>query len=409
MMGNSHPGKAQLQRQETISSEPSPKDPIPFVGVLLDGIVKEYFHETSDATKRKAEQLFQDLGLGRGIDATRVRPWLNRTSLQVRPVRFDDLIGTDEGGYMEAYKKAAHSSHSVQLQMQAQAHVPVTNGTAPSPKVEIGVDCDYARTISTDRCVVGRRVVNRTISFKENFQDLPSSESRRARFTRSTPLQPGAASGSSGKATLEEELCRWILERYQCTSCTESEEGDCKEEEGACICPDPEHCGDQRESSSPIVNFTEWFKRNRKSLEAESESKLCLDLCQQFVSYFRATHYVSSITLGAAELEIMTESEYAKEAKISGNFGLDEFVTSRAMASKSSHTTKKMFQRRTIGSIVEDEPGKPAHVPRSFDKEAVIKVEIKPIYHLTRHVFLGSLLKETVQNYMRDHRDSRSK
>lgn len=232
--GSSEQAKhGQLQLQETLVSEPSPKprDLRPFVGVLLDGIVTQW-HEADDVPKRKVEQMFQDLGLGRGINATRVRPWLNRTSLQVRPVHFDDLIGTEEGGCMESYKKIAHSSHSVQMQTQAQAHVPVANGTAPvSPKVEIGVDCDYARTISTERCVVGRRVMNRTISFKENFQDLPFSESRRARLPRSTPLQPGAASGNREVATLEEELCKWILERYQCPSCRKMGKGSCEVEE----------------------------------------------------------------------------------------------------------------------------------------------------------------------------------
>ena len=36
---------------------------------------------------------FQDLGLGRGVDATNPTPWLNKRPLQIREVTYSDIIG----------------------------------------------------------------------------------------------------------------------------------------------------------------------------------------------------------------------------------------------------------------------------------------------------------------------------
>ena len=46
-----------------------------------------------------------DLGLGRGIDATNEKPWVNKSSFQVRRVSFDNVIGTEEGGALQSYER----------------------------------------------------------------------------------------------------------------------------------------------------------------------------------------------------------------------------------------------------------------------------------------------------------------
>ena len=397
-MGNS-PSKAdvELPRKEPLTSELSPKPPAPYVGVLLEGIATGCI-STKDASKKQAQQMFQDLGLGRGIDATAVQPWLNRTALQVRPVLFDNLIGTEEGGYLEEYMETSFSSHTLQLEMKGEVGVP-TNGTAPvSPKVKIGVGSDYMRTISTERCVFGRRVVNRTISFRENIQDLPFSPG----FTSTTPLQPGAEGLNQGEAAFEEELCKWILERYQCPKCRKGEQ-----------------CKDRKENKHhqqpPINRFAEWFQNYelhpRKSgakLEVTDESvaEWINRLCLQFVRHLNVTHYVSAIKLGATESIALAQSESMKKVNVSGSSGLDDFITTRSMASKISRRSKRKYEHRAIGTIVGE--GKSAHVPRSVEKEAVIEVEFMPIYTLVRHPFLAKFLKDAVQTYISEQTDPRS-
>lgn len=143
-------------------------------------------------------------------------------------------------------------------------------------------------------------------------------------------------------------------------------------------------------------------------MEPLSLAKEIKDRCLQFVRHFHVTHYVSAIKLGAAEYATVSERKFMKGAKLSGNFGLDEFATFRSMASKSSQRSKGKCERWTIGTIMR-EKGKSAHVPRSVENEAVIDVEIKPIYHLVRHAFLGQFLKEAVQRYISEQRDPRCK
>lgn len=397
-------GSPSLQK-EPPNSEPSPQPPNSYTSVLLDGVTTQ-LNQSEDVARRRAEQMFQDLGLGRGIDATRIRPWLNRTPLQVRPVYFSDLIGTEEGGSLEVYKEVTLSSHSLHWKMLGEVAAPITGDTvaAPAPashKLVIGVDSDYTRPISAEQCVIGRRVINRTISFRESIQDSPF-------------LSPGFSSssescGRSEKSTFENELFKWILER-----CRYKLEG-----QHTARCED-EHTAPARSDGQehPVRNLAMLFHllvTQSKSTEMQEAEGDTLDdktarefqhLCKQFVQHHHATHYVSAIQLGAAEYGTITEREYLKEVKLTGNFGVSHFVTTRLEASKSSRKAKKTHQYWTIGTIMGE--GKSAHVPHSIEKEAVIKVEIKPIYHLVHDAFLGNVLKNAIQEYISEQRDCHS-
>lgn len=385
----------ELPRKEPLSSEPSPKPPSPFVGVLLEGIATECHSIATLGVReeeKRAEKMFQDLGLGRGIDATTVQPWLNRTSLQVRPVRFKDLIGTEEGGYLESYKETSFSSHTLQLEMKGEVNVPADGSV--SPKVKIGVGSDCVRTTSTELCVFGRRVVNRTISFQEQFQDIPFSPG----FLNANSSQPGAASGNREEASFEENLCKWILERYQCPNCSKGKQSLCNSEQliGGRTQPSVDRF-------EKLWDPKEKLEASPKPADVEKEIK---ERCLQFVKHFHVTHYVSAIRLGAAEYATMTEREFMQEVKLSGNLGLDKFVNSRFMASNSSQRCNRKCEYRAIGTIMRE--GKSAYVPRAIEKEAVIEVEFMPIYQLVRHASLGNFLKAEVQKYIREQTDPRS-
>ena len=366
------------------------------VGVLLEGIAAP--GQKDNAVKEIAAQKYQDLGLGRGIDATRTKPWLNRTSFQVRPVHFDDLIGTDEGSSLETYESTVLSSQSLHMKMQGQLAVPVTNGPPPvSPKVEIGVDCEAERTISTERRVIGRRVINRTISFKEELHDLPFL------YPFASPVQSEEV---SKLLTFEDTLSRWILERLD--HC--HKHGGCKHP-----CPSDEKNG-VRGLNSAVTKADPPSRLLRAWLAAMDHLscmslEMCIKgLCLQFVKFLHATHYVSAIKLGALEYGVMTESVYLQKIKSSGTIGLEKLVNTSATGSKSSFTSSKINKSRKIGIIGTIGCGSrdAAYVQRNSQQEAVIHVEIKPIYQLVRHPFLGSLLQTAVKQYMEDQKDPRS-
>ena len=53
---------------------------------------------------------FYNLGLGRGVDATNSLPWQNKRSFQVRSVKFEDIMGTEECGAYQNYTLTVASS-----------------------------------------------------------------------------------------------------------------------------------------------------------------------------------------------------------------------------------------------------------------------------------------------------------
>ena len=109
-----------------------------------------------------------DLGLGRGIDATNSKPWMNKSAFQVRRVTAESLLGTEEGGSLQVYEREVTSILSHHTELKASVVIP------KSP-VEIGVDAEQSRSVSTSRRTVGRKIVNRTISFQSDFDDVPRS------------------------------------------------------------------------------------------------------------------------------------------------------------------------------------------------------------------------------------------
>lgn len=296
----------------------------------------------------------------------------------------------------------ALSSQSLQMKIQTQLAIPVTTGTPPSsPKVQIGVDCDYGRTISTGRRVIGRRVVNRCISFREDLQDLPFS------FQFCTSCEPSRVKPKSGRSplTFEDALSEWVLERIaHCGAKGRQEEG---------ACGSPWRVSEElkkkmsKQALSPSQAFAEWFRQFEKWQNLEQ----CIcSLCLQFVQFFHVTHYVSAIKLGATEYAVMTESAYLAETKVTGKFGFEELVTWHVTASKSSHKSDEVSNVRRIGTIEKETgPGGKEHMHVPLSKEAVIRVEIKPAYHLVRHDCLGNVLKDAIAQYTAAQRDPRSK
>ena len=312
--------------------------------------------KSNTARQEEVTQRFQDLGLGRGVDASRAKPWLIKTSFQVRPLRFDKLIGTEQGGTVEAYEDEVKSVKKLQFELNQSV-------SAPNVPVNIGVDADHLRSATNERHVVGRRVHNRTISFREDFD---------------MPVEEGAAHSDDieEEPTFEERLAKWVLERLH-----------------------PEWEGD----GSAIAVFKEWFEDNNSDQTLEDMYTKCLE----FVRTFHVTHYVSLVDLGALEYRVITEEEYSREIGLAGSLGLEDVVaavlkTKGRYTSERTHTSSRI---KRVGHIKNPDSGD-YYVPRGTYAEAVIGVEVKPIHVLIRHQHLRRVLRHAVTRYIEDQRDT---
>ena len=125
---------------------------------------QEELNEAEDCVGEKDIQRIIDFGLGRGVDAADPTPWKGKTSFQARPVTIDNIIGTEEGGCVQSYEKEVTSLSEI----RGLASASVTN---PKAAVSISVEGEYSQSSSNRFRVVGTKVLNRTISFKDHCDD----------------------------------------------------------------------------------------------------------------------------------------------------------------------------------------------------------------------------------------------
>ena len=133
-------------------------------------------------------QRFIDLGLGRGVDVTDPTPWQNKTSILVRPVTFENIMGTEESGSIQSYEREVTRISHKRWRVSTSAMA----GPSLSTALTIGVEETFSRSSSSRNYVVGTKVLNRTVSFKDTYDD--------SRIL----LQPDSL-------MFEALLCRWIL------------------------------------------------------------------------------------------------------------------------------------------------------------------------------------------------------
>ena len=350
---------------------------------------------------------FVDLGLGRGLDATNPTPWLNKTSFQVRRVHKDNILGTEEGGALQSYEREVSSVHSQQASMKFSI-------TVPQSPIDIGADSEQSRTLSTTRRAIGKRVLNRTISFKDDFVDVPLSVAKDLPSAREAALstlnvmtQPSGENviidAQLSLLTFEERLASWLVQRIS----AHREKNEALEKIG-----DEASASDRRVASEAATIIAE--QENSSALEAlariihrgeKEELKLLLNACRDFVTHFRITHYVSAIELGAAEYRVLTEQDYYSKVGLGGSFGLEKLVGAVFSGSASSRRTKKASDLRTIGNIAKPQ----GTVERGSYAEAVVGVKIQPISNLVRLQFLQLALKKALVHFVEKQGDASGK
>ena len=347
--------KAADDKKETITSTTPGVPPRPVLKVAPVHTPEEIYR-------------FIDLGLGRGLDGTDPTPWLNKSSFQVRNVTFENILGTEEGGALRSYEREISSVHTQQTKIKSSLLVP------ESP-LTIGADAELSRSVSTTRRAVGRKVINRTISFRDNFYDLPVNDTI---F--------GIDSSVQNQFTFEERLARWILDHLQ------DDESHPKLES---------HISLEAISGSeqPLEELAHILKHGSRN-----DFKLIAKYCDAFVNNFRITHYVNAIELGAAEYRILTEEEYQTALGVAGSFGIDKLASVVTRQDFSVKKKKHASDLKQIGRI-----GENGTVDRGSYGEAVVGVKIKPITTLVKMKFLNVALDKALRKFVDSQSDNSGK
>ena len=337
------------------------------------------------------------LGLGRGVDATEPNPWQNKTSFQVRPVTTGNIVETEEGGSVQSYVREISSASESQVKASASV-------TDPKTAVTIGVEAEYSQSSSKRHRIIGTKVLNRTISFKDhiyddaNIQQLPDS------------------------TTFEAWLCNWILmknadkKQKQHPKSKDKKELDQKqsltEVEGQPSMMEISQKVEQSLDTSAVENMSLAKMTQSRKFLVDTFRQHCIKreelsrYCTQFVVDFRITHYVSSIQLGASGYEVVSESKIARKLGLGGRAGVEKIAATSGSA-KVSHSKSESRHSSNVKRIgvIELKDGIPT-VRRGTYQEAVVGVQVKPISELILIRELRKSLQKSLVEYTRKEEDT---
>lgn len=334
--------------------------------------------EDDGVLKKGDETRMENLGLGRGVDATNPYPWQNKSSFQVRKVSADcsNIIGTEESGMREYYEEDISSVLSLHLSSKFTIE-------EPSNSLNIGIDAEASRSFAETRKAVGEKVVTRTVSFRTGFD-----------MTTPDPCPPPAP-------TFEEQLSQWIVDRIETKRRW-------KHDETEPVKADSDSQSDEIIGSSSAVDKLHHYI---KTWGAQSTDLVAmLQYCYDFVEHLGITHYVHSIQLGAAKYEVLTSSEYHTKLDGEAGFGINKVAKAelRTRGGLTRHITYDTKKVNIIGTIDEDDDGGYS-VKKESPNEAVLKVELKPLHILVKTRALYLALQWALKRYIERREDRRGK
>ena len=324
-------------------------------------------------------------GLGRGVDITKQTPWLDKTPFQVRAVRTDDLIMTDEGGLLKGYSEEVNSSTTIHYQVRAGVK-------APDVPLTIGVDSEYSRTDCSNKHVVGLKVKNRTISFRMGFEDLPKSW---VSSSKDAKLQ---------MQSMDKKLFNFESGPKRADRTTQHKPEDVPFESRLCdwLCECLEHRGINARGLKPHELLFLKFEAEegpKRLIDIEEETTQLREDIGNFIRHLGVTHYVSAIELGGLHFRILTEKEYERKIALSGSASLNSKLYGAIEATTSKSNTWKLKskreERKMIGKITKNKERE--EVKR--EDEAVIGCQIRPISSLVNNPYLQQAINESVRKY----------
>ena len=149
------------------------------------------------------------------------------------------------------------------------------------------------------------------------------------------------------------------------------------------------------------------MKRAETCSDFEEKLRSKLDGCKEPVKrcreilesdYGGATHYISSITLGAMEFSKEECSGKKLSASVGGSLGVDSLVSLESKVGGESVRSESSTHQLTIGEIDEEN-----HVL----EEAVVQYALTPITDLVQDHSHREHVTEAIKSYMRDRRNKR--
>ena len=379
---------------------------------------------------------FARWGLGRGINITKKTPWVEKTAFQVRHVKPEDLIETDDGELLKAYSEEVRSRTTVKSEVQA--------GIKPTNvPVCVRMDVEHTRSTLSSKYVVGTKIKKRTISFRMDFADVPQSlvknvedAIKEAEERPSLKKIGKAATWSKSMANFDDKQNDKRPRLHAAQSAVQlvrvPEEPAAAATDGMVepYIPSLESiAGRPLSRSEPVFDevltmpegstFEErlgfWIKNCLKrqgyhcpssenfqdmihSPHLESISRPMVQVIKSFLDHFvrefGVTHYVSAIELGALEYKELTSKEFYNRAKLSSKASLTAATYGGAEASTSHTFTKskksEKSERKKIGVMSKEKVA----------EEAVIGCAFIPISALIKMPFLQLALKSSVDKYV---------
>ena len=342
-------------------------------------------------------QWLTDLGLGRGVDATKPNLWKEKSSFQVQAVSksLSNIIGTHECGARKYFEREILSISSRQTQLKLSV-------ADPNTSLQIGVDAMYSQSVTKTNKSVGEEVATRTISFRRSFDELPRVTSAEIMIHEGaegesllqelpTPIKPTdtdlliaaekmtlEVSDSSKIGTLaedivgfEEQLCDWLVHRAILR-------GKKMEITGR------KHC-------DSITKLTHFLQTN----DIEDHNCVVSD-CLLFIKQLGVTHYIHTIQLGAKKFRVLSSTEFNQKVGVKGSVGAQRVAKLQSSISQTASKTRKN------SSLKVEEIGKITNgvVRMGTTDEAVISFRLMPIHTLITSEHVGKAMKRALRDYM---------
>ena len=325
---------------------------------------------------------FQQLGLGRGVDATSLTPWQNITSQQMREVTPHNVVVTRENAKNEYYRDEICSEKKHHEKVMASVEDP--NGT-----VQLGVFAENFRSKSRDAIVEGYKAQTRSVVFRDEVIDVwtPPDEASMS-LTARVPL----AIIDESLASTEENLCRVILSYIEYR-----QKHDMKASKPRKDKPIKDLVGDD-----PATKLGDYLQ----SLDKDSkETEEIMKACSVFVNQIQVTHYVHALELGAYKCQVSNKVERGKEVSIGAQSMFKRVLGMHCFGGASDTALQHETSSVTIGKMEEDK----GRVTRVIE-EGVITVQLKPLHTLIeRHLWIRQAMESAVKEYIKQRKQEDSK
>ena len=283
-----------------------------------------------------------ELGLGKAIDVTQECPWSKKKPYQAREVEEANLIVTNEGNRYDCFSEYVGTHYEVQGAIEAAVKVPNT-------PIETSVAADLNRSQTNAKQISGEYITTRTISFKMNILAPHST----------TPYTAGEFF-----STLEKNLDEWVD-----NSNLRKGEEKCATE----TCPSKSTCKYSSDTNA-----------------------YCRDFIVDVLG--GATHYVSSITLGAMKYSTKTISSTATRSTHHATVSVTQGGSAKTSLSLFRKAQYRQENKEKIGIFPSE--GEKHVIGFRTPAEAVIRYAVTPITILVSNPVLRKYLHQSIQQYI---------